>query len=121
MLGIGVQTKNVIKDEYPEEGFALLKSCGFDHADFSLNGYLLNTDLYQNSLNKFFDKSVAELEEFFLPHKQAARVQGITINQMHMPYPVYVPNGRKELNEYLWNEMAPKSMQLCHFFENIVA
>lgn len=122
MLGIGVQTKNVVKDEHPEEGFALLKSCGFDHADFSLNGYLLNTDLYQNSLNKFFDKSVAELEEFFLPHKKAARVQGITINQMHMPYPVYVPNGRKELNEYLWNEMAPKSMQLCHFLEcpNIV-
>ena len=56
MLGIGVQTKSVVKDEHPAEGFALLKDCGFAHADFSLNGYLLNTDLYQNSLNKFFDK-----------------------------------------------------------------
>ena len=117
MLGIGVQTKNVIKDEYPEEGFALLKSCGFDHADFSLNGYLLNTDLYQNSLNKFFDKSVAELEEFFAPQKQAAKENGIMINQMHMPYPIYVPRGTKELNDYLWTQVAPKSMELCAFME----
>ena len=85
MLGIGVQTKSVVKDEHPAEGFALLKDCGLAHADFSLNGYLLNTDLYQNSLNKFFDKSVAELEEFFAPQKQAAKENGIMINQMHMP------------------------------------
>lgn len=38
-------------------------------------------------------------------------------NQMHMPYPAYVPQGKAELNDYLWNEMAPKSMQLCHYLE----
>ena len=36
---------------------------------------------------------------------------------MHMPYPIYVPTGKKELNEYLWNQMAPKSMALCSFLE----
>lgn len=117
MLGIGVQTKSVVKDEHPAEGFALLKDCGFVHADFSLNGYLLNTDLYQNSLNKFLDKSVAELEEFFAPQKQAAKENGIMINQMHMPYPIYVPRGTKELNDYLWTQVAPKSMELCAFME----
>lgn len=117
MLGIGVQTKSVVKDEHPAEGFALLKDCGFAHADFSLNGYLLNTDLNQNSLNKFFDKSVAELEEFFAPQKQAAKENGIMINQMHMPYPIYVPRGTKELNDYLWTQVAPKSMELCAFME----
>lgn len=117
MLGIGVQTKSVVKDEHPAEGFALLKDCGFDHADFSLNGYLLNTDLYQNALNKFFDKSVVELEEFFAPQKQAAKENGIMINQMHMPYPIYVPRGTRELNDYLWTQVAPKSMELCAFME----
>lgn len=117
MLQIGVQTKNIVYDDCPKEGFALLKQAGFSCADFSLNSYLKNTDLYKGELNRFFDKSVAELEEYFLPHKKAAKEVGITINQMHMPYPIYVPMESKELNDYLWNVMAPKSMQICKFME----
>lgn len=117
MVQIGVQTKNVVTDEMPGDGFAMLKEAGFSCADFSLNGYLLNTDLYAERNNGFFDKSRQELEEFFLPHKQGAKAAKITINQMHMPYPIYVPKGKKELNEYLWNEMAPKSLGICEFFE----
>lgn len=116
MFELGVQTENVVNDEHPEEGFAMLKRAGFSCADFSLNGYLLNTDIYQASLNRFFDASVSELERFFTPHKKGAAAAGITINQMHMPYPVYVPAGEKAVNEYLWNEVAPKSMAVCAFF-----
>lgn len=116
MLGIGVQTKNVINDDHPEEGFAMLKRAGFSYADFSLNGYLSNTSLYQSKLNSFFDKSVQELEHFFAPHRQGAKAAGITINQMHMPYPVYVPGADREINDYLWNHAAPKSMAVCAFF-----
>lgn len=116
MLQIGVQTKNVVNDEHPEEGFAMLKQAGFSCADFSLNGYLLNTDIYQSSLNRFFDASISELEHFFTPHKKGAEATGITINQMHMPYPVYVPAGEKAVNDYLWKKVAPKSMQICAFF-----
>lgn len=117
MLQIGVQTKNVINDENPEEGFALLSRAGFSCADFSLNGYLLNTDIYQADINRFFDASVSDLELFFTPHKNGAKAAGITINQMHMPYPIYVPSGKRKVNEYLWNEVAPKSMALCAFME----
>lgn len=117
MLGIGVQTKNVIDDNNPQIGFDMLKSCGFDCADFSLNSYLTNMDLYENKLNKFFDSSIQELECYFTPHKQAARKSGITINQMHMPYPIYIPTGKKEVNQYLWYEVAPKSLMLCKFLE----
>lgn len=116
MLQVGVQTKNVVNDEYPEEGFALLKRAGFSCADFSLNRYLLNTSLYQSKRNSFFDQSVQELEAFFIPHKRGAKAAGITINQMHMPYPVYVPSGTKEVNEYLWKNVVPKSMSVCAFF-----
>lgn len=116
MIGIGVQTKNVVNDNHPKEGFAMLKQAGFSCADFSLNGYLLNESLYQSDLNDFFDKSVQELEQFFMPHKQGAAAAGITINQMHMPYPVYVPKAGKEINDYLWNQVAPKSMAVCAFF-----
>lgn len=117
MLQIGVQTKNVVYDNCPEKGFLMLKQAGFSCADFSLNGYLKNMDLYQGNVNQFFSQSVTELEQFFLPHKEGAKAAGITINQMHMPYPVYIPTGKKELNDYLWNEVAPKSMSICKLLE----
>lgn len=115
MRRIGVQTKNVIKDENPLEGFEMLKRAGFHCCDFSLNGYLINMDIYQDKLNRFFDKSIEELTDFFRPHKEAAETVGIEINQMHMPYPIYVPKGNTELNDYLWNMVAPKSMEICRF------
>lgn len=117
MLQLGIQTKNVVNDEHPEEGFSMLKRAGFSCADFSLNGYLLNRDIYHASLNRFFDASVSELERFFTPHKKGAEAAGITISQMHMPYPVYVPGGEKAVNDYLWKEAAPKSMAVCAFLE----
>ncbi len=116
MLRIGVQTKNAVYDENPQEGFDLLAAAGFSCVDFSLNYYLTNTSLYSQQRNAFFDKTRGELEEFFTPHKNAAKQAGIAIHQMHMPYPVYVPNGKQELNDYLWNVVAPKSMEICEFF-----
>lgn len=117
MNRIGVQTKNVVYDENPSEGFEMLRKAGFSCADFSLNSYLVNNSLYSGELNSFFDQSDAELAGFFTPHKEAAKAAGICINQMHMPYPNYVPNGTKELNDYLRNVVAPKSMKVCAFFE----
>ncbi len=116
MVSIGVQTKNVVYDSDPKAGFKMLKSAGFSCADFSLNSYLLNTSLYKSERNDFFDRSDTELENFFLPHKKGAESAGITIHQMHMPYPNYIPGGKKELNDYLWNIVAPKSMKICAFF-----
>ena len=71
-MKIGVQTKNVINDDNPKEGFALLKRVGFSCADFSLNGYLNNEALYRGEINSFFDRTVQELEHFFTPHKMGA-------------------------------------------------
>lgn len=116
MLKIGVQTKNVVYDRNPQEGFAMLSDAGFSCVDFSLNGYLLNTDIYQSNFNRFFDASISELEHFFTPHKNAAEEAGISIYQMHMPYPVFAPTGSRQTNDYLWNEVASKSMEICSFF-----
>lgn len=77
MLRIGVQTKNVIEDDHPEDGYALLKASGFSCVDFSLNGYLLNTALYQSEVNSFFDQTMQELEQFFAPHKRELRAQAL--------------------------------------------
>ena len=100
----------------------MLKDAGFSCTDFSLNSYLTNKDLYEGKVNAFFSQSIQELEQFFSAHKEGAKKAGIRINQMHMPYPVYIPNGRKEINDFLQKEMAVKSMHICHFLEckNIV-
>lgn len=115
MIKIGVQTKNIVNDDYPEEGFTMLSRAGFTCADFNLNGYLSNEMLYKFELNSFFDQSVPELEHFFAPHKEGAAATGVVINQMHMPYPIYVPKADQEINDYLWNQVAPKSMAICHY------
>lgn len=117
MLEIGVQTKHAVSDADPGAGFRMLKRAGFSCVDFSLNSYLPNLALYRSQRNDFFDRPLRQLEDYFLPHKREARAAGVRIHQMHMPYPIYVPNGKKELNEYLWKVVAPKSMELCAFFE----
>lgn len=117
MLKVGTQTKNVVYDDNPAEGFQMLKRCGFDCCDFSLNSYLLNTDLYAQKLNKFFDKTDTDFEAFFAQHKIAAKDNGIVINQMHMPYPNFIPNGSSDINEYLLNSVAPKSMKICKYLD----
>ena len=117
MLKIGVQTQNAIYDDCPEVGFKMLREAGFDCVDFSLHDYLLNKDLYRGKRNDFFDKSTQDLERYFTPHKSAAKSAGIIIHQMHMPYPLYIPQGDEALNDYLVKNVAPKSLQICSFFD----
>lgn len=114
-LEVGTQTHNIVSDENPIEGFRMMKEAGFDCADFSLNFYLKNTDIYQEKINGFFSQSVDELEYFFAPHKKAAAEAGIRIHQMHMPYPNFVPGAKDEVNDYLLKQMLPKSMAVCDF------
>lgn len=115
-LDVGVQSKNIVNDDYPIEGFEMMRRAGFTCCDFSLNSYLTNTELYSLKVNKFFDQSVRELGNFFALHRQAAEIVGIRINQMHMPYPVYIPYAAAEINNYLMRVVAPKSMEICAFF-----
>lgn len=116
-ISVGVQGKDIVFDEYPIEGFEMMKRAGFSCCDFSLNTYLTNTALYSMELNDFFHRSVGELESFFAPHKEAAGIAGVCINQMHMPYPSYVPGAAAKINDYLMRIVAPKCLEVCAFFE----
>lgn len=115
-LTLGVQSKDIVNDEYPIEGFGIMKQSGFSCCDFSLNSYLTNTLLYSLEINDFFHQSVKKLENFFTPHKEAAEIAGICVNQMHMPYPSYIPSAPPEINDYLMYTVAPKSLEICAFF-----
>ena len=116
-LELSVQTKELIQDENPVAGFAEMARAGFTCADFSLNQYLLNLDIYKERLNPFFNQSVTELEAFFEPQRAAAERAGVRIHQMHMPYPIYVPQASTKVNRYLAQEVAPKSLRVAQFFD----
>lgn len=76
-MQLGVQTKNVVYDTNPVEGFELLKRTGFSCADFSLNSYLTNKELYQQELNTFFNQTEAELERFLLPIRRQLKTSAL--------------------------------------------
>lgn len=116
-LELSVQTKELIQDENPVAGFAEMARAGFTCADFSLNQYLLNLDIYKERLNPFFNQTVEELEAFFEPQRAAAERAGVRIHQMHMPYPIYVPQASTKVNRYLAQEVAPKSLRVAQFFD----
>ena len=71
MLQIGVQTKNVVNNENPEEGFMALKKAGFSCADFSLNGYWTNKEIKKGKINPLFGQSILEIADSFSGYKQA--------------------------------------------------
>lgn len=116
-LAIGVQSKGIVFDENPLEGFEMMRRAGFSCCDFSLNSYLSNKSLYALELNDFFDRPIEELKRFFSLHREAVGIAGIRINQMHMPYPCYLPGATEKMNDYLMKNVAPKSMEICAFFE----
>lgn len=115
-LSVGVQSKGIVYDNDPLEGFEMMKRAGFSCCDFSLDSYF--TDLSFSSLKSddFFRKSVQELKDFFAPHKEAAEIAGVKIHQMRMPSSVCIPNMAVEIDEGLIHTVASKSMEICAFF-----
>lgn len=50
-LSVGVQSRHIVYDEDPAEGFQMLRQSGFTCCDFSLNAYLSNEELYKYRRN----------------------------------------------------------------------
>lgn len=116
-LAVGVQSKGIVYDNDPLEGFEMMKRAGFSCCDFRLDSYLTDSSFGFPEDHDFFQRSVGELKRFFAPHKEAAEIAGIEIHQMYMPYPVYIPNTRDERSRDLMQTAASKSMEICAFFQ----
>lgn len=112
---ISVQSDLAVVPENPFEDLKRLKRVGIQAIDFSLHAYLKNKQLYQKELTTFFDKTEEELYAYFNPLKQAIEECDMEVFQMHMPYPNYVPGAAAELNQYLRDEVAVKSLKICKF------
>ena len=115
-LTVGIQNEEIVCDEYPLEGFEMIRRAGFSCCDFDLDPYVTNALRFSSGGNNLFGQSVEELQCFFSPYKEAAETAGIRINQMHMPYPDCMLDVTAEINSYFVQMVAPKSMEICAFF-----
>lgn len=116
-VAVGVQSKGIVYDNDPLEGFEMMRRAGFSCCDFSLDSYFTDLSFSSQKGNDFFQKSVQELKDFFAPHKEAAETAGIKINQMCMPSSVCIPNMAVEIDRGLMHTVASKSMEICAFFD----
>ncbi len=115
-LAVGVQSKGIVYDNDPLEGFEMMKRAGFSCCDFSLDSYFTDMSFNSPKGNDFFQKSVQELKDFFASHKKAAEIAGVKIHQMRMPSSANIPNMAVEIDESLMHTVASKSMEICAFF-----
>ncbi len=115
-LRLSVQTRNSIDYSHPLEGLQRLKKAGFSCVDFSLNDFMKYEDIRNSVMNPLFEKDVEELKAYFLPIREAAKQAGVEVFQMHMPYPIYVEKAAPDMDRFLREDVAPKSLQICAFF-----
>lgn len=57
-LAVGVQSKGIVYDNDPLEGFEMMKRAGFSCCDFSLDSYFTDMSFNSPKGNDFFQKSV---------------------------------------------------------------
>lgn len=100
MLKIGVQSAPWYRNDDPDASIKFIKECGFETIDFNIDGYLPGDAIRKGVLTDFFDKSVEELCEYFTPLKTALEKYGVTVSQMHAPFPLFVKD-REDINSYL--------------------
>lgn len=115
-LAVGVQSKGIVYDSDPLEGFEMMKRAGFSCCNFSLDSYFTNLSFSSPKNNDLFQHSVQELKNFFTPHKEAAETAGIKISQICMPCLIYMSSAAKERINDLIQTIAVKSMEICAFF-----
>ena len=108
MHRIGVQSARWFSLDDPDGSIRFIRECGFNTIDFNIDNMLPGSKISSGELTEFFDKSVAELCDFYTPLKEALEKHDVTVAQMHAPFPLWVKENPKKplldpekVNEYM--------------------
>ena len=116
MIKVGVQSGDWYDYERPLESLEFIKSCGFDAIDLNIDNRVDTQRLAKEGISlNFFDKTAKELCEYFAPLREATKKTGVSVSQMHAPFPVWF-EGKDEINEYMLTVL-DKCFALCEFLE----
>ena len=114
MLKVGVQSASWYNKNKPLESFEYIKSCGFETVDFNVDLELYAPTLARDGITpSHFDLPLAEFLEYYRPFKEASEATGLTIGQMHAPFPVWFKD-KDDVNEYLFMAL-DKCFALCEY------
>ena len=114
MLRVGVQSAGWYDKTKPTESFEYIKSCGFEAGDINIDHDISVAKLTRDGVYPtVFDKPIDEFLENYIPLKEAAAATGVTIGQMHAPFPCWI-EGKDEVNEHLIMVL-DKCFALCEF------
>ena len=101
MLKVGVQSAGWYDRNDPLKSFEYIKECGFESIDFNIDHYMSTGKLANEGIYPtLFDKDIAEILDFFTPLKEASEKTGVTIGQMHAPFPVWYKD-MDEINDHI--------------------
>lgn len=101
MLKVGVQSAGWYDRNEPLKSFEYIKSCGFESIDFNIDHYMNTGKLAKEGIYPtIFDQSIEEILAFFTPLKEASEATGVTIGQMHAPFPVWYKD-MDEINDHI--------------------
>lgn len=115
MNKIGIQSGDLYNDDNYEWGLDVIKAAGFDCIDFNIDQKISYKDTCNGIENGFFSMSDDELKHYYLPQKEAMQSRGLTMSQMHGPFPVYCEKNPKATDVLI--NATIKSLMLCEFFD----
>ena len=101
MLKIGIQSARWYDKENPLESLTYIKECGFDAIDFNIDTYMKTSKLVSDGIfPTVFDGDPKEFFAYFAPLKEASEKTGVSVSQMHAPFPVYF-EGEDAVNAHI--------------------
>ena len=114
MLKVGISSCKWYLDDQPLESLSTIRDSGFEAIDFNLSPYFSTTTANKEGIYpNLFDQSTEQILSFFEPLKEALKATGITISQIHAPYPGWF-EGNDALNGYLQMVM-DKAFAVCQY------
>lgn len=98
-----------------EECYRIAAEIGYTAIDLSVSDKWSVVQINKNEMYGFFDQSIEDLYAYYRPYKEAANANGLTIHQMHAPFPS-MKVGKDEMNAYI-HMTFEKCIQLASLLE----
>lgn len=114
-LKVGIQNSLIVQLGDVQNCYRFASEIGIGAVDLSLSEHWSISQINKNEMYGFFDKTIEEIYEYYRTYKEAAESNGITIHQMHAPFPS-MKVGNHEMNAYI--HMAfEKCIRLASFLD----
>lgn len=113
MHKICLSSGGLIPRDNIEEGFRKFKEAGFDGVDFSMDQWLPSNNIKEGDFSGLYEKPIEEILDFLNEYKVMAEKYGITFEQAHAPFQLYVDEN-DEINEKC-QDVIVKCIQMCKF------